>query len=75
MPAEGGADAAGVDGDTKAVLQHAELGGAYAAADTMSYDEIVDPTGLRAALLDALRLTAARRQLPVRPVRHLGVLP
>jgi acetyl-CoA carboxylase carboxyltransferase component len=75
MPAEGGADAAGVDGDTKAVLQHAELGGAYAAADTMSYDEIVEPAELRGALLDALRLTEARRQGPVRPVRHPGVLP
>jgi acetyl-CoA carboxylase carboxyltransferase component len=75
MPAEGGAAAARVDGDTKAVMQHAELGGAYGAADTMSYDEVVAPAELRDALLDALRLTSARRDLPVRPVRQPGVLP
>jgi acetyl-CoA carboxylase carboxyltransferase component len=75
MPAEGGAEAARVDGDTKAVLQHAELGGAYSAADTMSYDEVIAPAELRDALLAALRLTTARRQLPVRPVRPPGVLP
>lgn len=75
MPAEGGAEAARVDGDTKAVLQHAELGGAYSAADTMSYDEVVAPAELRDALLQALRLTGARRQLSVRPVRQPGVLP
>jgi acetyl-CoA carboxylase carboxyltransferase component len=75
MPAAGGADAAGVDHDTRAVLEHAELGGAYSAADTMSFDEIVAPSQLRDALLDALRLTAARRQLAVQPVRPPGVLP
>ncbi|HSO94653.1 MAG TPA: carboxyl transferase domain-containing protein [Acidimicrobiia bacterium] len=75
MPAAGSADAAGVDNDTRAVLEHAELGGAYSAADTMSYDEIVAPSELRDALLDALRLTSVRRQLPVRPLRVPGVLP
>lgn len=75
MPAAGSADAARVDDDTRAVLEHAELGGAYSAADTMSYDEIVAPSQLRDALLDALRLTSVRRQLPVRPHRVSGVLP
>jgi len=41
----------------------------------MSYDEVVAPAELRDALLAALRLTAARRALPVRPVRRPGVLP
>lgn len=75
MPADSGAEAARVDGDTRAVLEHAELGGAYSAADTMSYDEVVAPAELRDALLDALRLTTARRQLPVRPLCSPGVLP
>jgi len=75
MPAAGGADAAGVDSDTRAVLEHAELGGAYSAGDTMSFDEIVAPAQLRDALLDALRLTTARRQLPVRPLRSAGIVP
>jgi methylmalonyl-CoA decarboxylase subunit alpha len=75
MPAAGGAEAAGIDGDTKAVLEHAELGGAYSAADTMSYDEVVAPAEVRDALLAALRLSSARRRLPVAPEAHPGVLP
>jgi acetyl-CoA carboxylase carboxyltransferase component len=75
MPADGGAEAARVDMDTKALLEHAELGGAYSSADTMSYDEVVAPAELRNALLDALRLTAARRRLPVQPLALPGVLP
>jgi hypothetical protein len=60
MPAASGAEAAGLEADARAVLEHAELGGAYSSADTMGYDEIVEPAELRDALLDALRLTAAR---------------
>jgi len=75
MPAAGGAEAAGIDGDTKAVLEHAELGGAYSSADTMSYDEVVAPGELRDALLAALRLSSARRRLSVGPAAHAGVLP
>ena len=54
MPAESGADAAGLEPDAQALLEHAELGGAYAAADTMSYDDVIDPRDLRDALLAAL---------------------
>jgi catalase (peroxidase I) len=75
MPAEGGAQAAGVDGDTRAVLEHAELGGAYSSADTMGYDEIVAPIELRDALLAALRLSGPRRRLPVAPRSPHGILP
>lgn len=75
MPAEGGAQAAGVDGDTKAVLEHAELGGAYSSADTMGYDEIVAPAELRDALLGALRLSGTRRRMPVTPRDTHGIAP
>ncbi len=75
MPAEGGADAAGVDGDTRAVLEHAELGGAYSSADTMSYDEVVAPRELRDMLLAALRLAGARRRIPVAPRDAHRILP
>jgi acetyl-CoA carboxylase carboxyltransferase component len=37
------------------------LGGAYAAADRMSYDDVIDPRDLRNELLAALAITAARR--------------
>ncbi len=58
MPATGGGAAAGIDGDAQQVLDHAELGGAYSSADTMSYDEVIEPRELRNALLAALRLSA-----------------
>jgi acetyl-CoA carboxylase carboxyltransferase component len=75
MPATSGAEAAGLEADATAVLEHAELGGAYSSADTMGYDEVVQPGELRNALLDALRLTAARRRAPVEPAAHHGILP
>jgi acetyl-CoA carboxylase carboxyltransferase component len=75
MPADSGADAARIEGDAREVLEHAELGGAYSGADTMSYDDVVDPRELRNALLDALRLASARTSQPVRPVRRSGISP
>ena len=75
MPAEGGGSAAGLDADTQTLLEHAELGGAYSAADTMSYDEVIEPAELRNALLDALRLTTARRRGAVGPAAHHGIRP
>ncbi|MGH9050624.1 MAG: acyl-CoA carboxylase subunit beta [Acidimicrobiia bacterium] len=75
MPAESGADAARIEADTRQLLAHAELGGAYSAADTMSYDDVIDPRQLRNALLDALRLTTRRDTAPAEPRRPHGILP
>jgi methylmalonyl-CoA decarboxylase subunit alpha len=75
MPATGGGAAAGVDDDAQRVLDHAELGGAYSSADTMSYDEVVEPGELRNAVLAALRLSETRRSQPAEPARHHGVSP
>lgn len=75
MPAEGGGHAAGLEEDTQALLEHAELGGAYSSADTMGYDEVVEPGELRNALLAALRLTANRRRAPAEPAAHHGIRP
>jgi len=75
MPASSGAEAAGLEADATAVLEHAELGGAYSSADTMGYDEVVQPAELRNALLDGLRLTGARRRAPIEPAAHHGILP
>src|SRR5680860_436728 len=46
MPADSGADAARLEADARAVLANAELGGAYSAADMMSYDEVIEPAEL-----------------------------
>lgn len=75
MPAAGGGAAAGVDDDAQRVLDNAELGGAYSSADTMSYDEVIEPGELRNALLAALRLAAARRSQPPEPARRHGISP
>ena len=75
MPAESGADAARIEGDARELLEHAELGGAYSGADTMSYDDVIDPRELRNAVLDALRLASARTSQPARPVWHRGISP
>lgn len=75
MPAESGAEAAKLAEDVRSVLQHAELGGAYSAADRMSYDDVIDPRELRNALLRALGLSAARRAGAAAPACHAGVDP
>ncbi len=75
MPAEGGGQAAGLEPDTQALLEHAELGGAYSSADTMGYDDVIEPAELRNALLDALRLTAARRRALTEPAAHYNIRP
>ncbi len=75
MPAEGGGQAAGLGADTQALLEHAELGGAYSSADTMGYDEVIEPAELRNALLGALRLTESRRRAPVEPAAHHNIRP
>jgi hypothetical protein len=75
MPAVGGGRAAGVDDETQQLLDNAELGGAYSAADTMSYDDVIEPAELRNALLAALRLASARRTEPPHPVAHHGIRP
>ncbi len=61
LPGESGAESAGAVPDVAALLEHAELGGAYASADRMTYDDVIDPRDLRDELLAALALGAARR--------------
>jgi acetyl-CoA carboxylase carboxyltransferase component len=75
MPAEGAGQAAGLEADTQALLEHAELGGAYSSADTMGYDDVIEPAELRNALLSALRLTSARRRAAVEPAAHHSIRP
>jgi acetyl-CoA carboxylase carboxyltransferase component len=47
----------------------------YRTADTMGYDDVVDPAELRNALLAALRLASARLAGPVAPVASAGIRP
>jgi acetyl-CoA carboxylase carboxyltransferase component len=44
-------------------------------AQTMVYDDVVDPRELRNMLLDTLALTTGRHTAPYAPVAHTGILP
>jgi len=66
--------ASGADAETREALDAAESGGPWSTADTMSYDEVIDPRELRNVLLDALELTSAREEQQVGP-RPGGIRP
>ncbi len=75
MPVAGGAAAAKVESAAQADLAAAERGGVWKAADTLSYDAVIDPRDLRNALLAGLRLAAGRDTEPPTPALHAGVRP
>ncbi len=61
LPADSGAAAANRASDVDALIEHGDLGGAYATADDLGVDDVIDPRELRAALGAALRLSRSRR--------------
>jgi acetyl-CoA carboxylase carboxyltransferase component len=75
MPATGGGSAARADAELQQRLQTSETSGPYATADTMGYDEVIDPRELRNALLGAVRLTSRRGARSVGPARRRGIRP
>ena len=76
MPAESGADAAGSSADAAALLEHAELGGAYSAADTMSYDDVIEPRqAARRAAVDRCDSPLHADTVGAAPVEHNTILP
>jgi acetyl-CoA carboxylase carboxyltransferase component len=75
MPARGGGAASKSDQDQQALLDAAELSGPYRVADSMGFDEIIDPRELRNVLLRGLALSSARRGEQPEPVARLGALP
>lgn len=75
MPARGGGAAAHSDTSEQASLDAAESGGPYRIADTMGFDEIIDPRQLRNVLLRGLDLTGPRRAQPAAPAARFGALP
>ena len=75
MPARGGGAASKADEDLQADLDAHESGGPYAAADTMAFDEVIDPRELRNALLRGLALAGGREGEARAPIRRIGALP
>ena len=75
MPAAGGGKASNADVDRQQALDANELAGPYRIADTMAFDEIIDPRELRNALLHGLQLSRGRADTPSQPVEQTGILP
>ena len=75
MPARGGAEAARLNDPARAELEDAEAGGPYRAADSMAFDDVIDPRELRNALLRGLALSDGRASEPAAPVARFGALP
>ncbi len=75
MPSEGGGGASRADTTTQNALDSAETGGPWATADTMGFDEVIDPRELRNVLLDALALSAEGRKSEKVTPRPGGIRP
>lgn len=75
MPATGGGAAAKLSAEAQAQADASERAAAWKTADSLSYDEIIDPRDLRNALLAGLRLSAGRTTEPPAPAQHTGVRP
>jgi len=68
IPATSGADAAALDADAKATLEQAEDAACWRSADTMAYDEIIDPRELRNYLVAGLSASRGHRIQPAGPL-------
>lgn len=61
--------------EAAAELRRAELDASYRSAETLGFDELIDPCRTREALLDALVLALHARQEAAEPVSRPGVTP
>lgn len=75
LPAESGAAPSGLDEDARAKVAAEQARGSFRAAETMAYDDVIDPRRLRDALLAALSLSEGRAAGPFAPVAHRGIRP
>ena len=53
----------------------AQASASYRSANSMSYDDVIDPRELRNALLNGLALSDGRAAGPFEPAQHLGIDP
>src|ERR1700733_4233156 len=74
-PAASAAESSKLDDEARERAVAAQAGGSLRAANTMGYDEVIDPRQLRNALLDGLALSEPRLQGPFEPARSHGILP
>jgi acetyl-CoA carboxylase carboxyltransferase component len=75
LPVSSGAASAKVNDADAARIQAEQAGGSYTTANTLGYDDVIDPRQLRNALLRGLALSDGRNQGPHEPTRPLGIQP
>jgi acetyl-CoA carboxylase carboxyltransferase component len=74
MPVASAAASAKLDEATRARIAAEQAGGAFHIADRLGFDDVIDPRGLRNALLAALELTDGRER-PSGPTHTRGITP
>lgn len=67
--------ASNADDDATAVLRDAELQASFNSAETLGFDELIDPRETRDALLAALQRGLQSRQVVAQPVCRTAILP
>jgi acetyl-CoA carboxylase carboxyltransferase component len=67
--------ARGSDEDEAARLRELEVEASFRTAQTLGFDELIDPREVRNALLGSLERSLHRRQSPPEPVARVGVMP
>ncbi|MEX1007677.1 MAG: carboxyl transferase domain-containing protein, partial [Acidimicrobiia bacterium] len=75
LPAASGAESAKLDDDALARAEAAQASASYRSANSMSYDDVIDPRNLRNALLDGLTLSDGRARGPFEPTQRRGIDP
>ena len=75
MGASAHSSATGADAEAAEALRNAELDASYHAAEHGRFDELIDPSETRAALLDALGRALFARQVAAEPVRRATIAP
>jgi acetyl-CoA carboxylase carboxyltransferase component len=75
LPAASGGAAAKLPDADQAQLDAGQAGGPWSSAESMAYDEVIDPRELRNALLAGLELAAGREAQAPEPARHGGIRP
>jgi acetyl-CoA carboxylase carboxyltransferase component len=67
--------ARGSDADEAARLRDMEVEASFRSAQTLGFDELIDPRETRKILLHSLERALYRRQSPPEPVARIGILP
>jgi len=75
MPSGGAGAVAGADAGLQQDLDASQIGGPWNIANSLGYDEVIDPRELRNALIGALETASGRLSEPPTPVTQRGVLP